>query len=675
MRPLAQLHRKTRRLWVIGIACVAVACSLTGCGGGAVIGTVSTAPSITSISPNAGPTSGGFNVALVGNNFKAGAAVVFGGVNATSITVLNATNMTVIAPPHPAGAVDIKVTNPDNQTATKTLAFTYLLAPTISGVSPSSGSSLGGTAVAITGANFQAGATVSFGGVAAPSVTVSGPTKIQTTTPAHSAGTVDVTVMNPDGSMGTLSRAFTFSQPTACTGGPPSYPCSRTDLTTVQLPATIPNVGDLVGANTIVTDPDFKNDIVRVTEAQTNPSKPNESYFTTNSGSGDQNLWNSNSTLFTLTDNGGEMYVFSFDTAAKQASRLYVSNFPSENGFTLQSESGWWSRTQTNLLFFSLATGNPAIKSIDFTNRTTPPAKTTVYDFITSSPNCLGASFQNAVTWSSDLAVSADDQVFGIAYSTTGGQGTGVTAAVYKVGSGCRWYNTQTGQIGGDGVTTGTIGIPDRYSIHNIRLSRDGNWMVISITTCFNTCGPGVYFWQVGTTNVVHCSNFCDGHFTEGYTHWLNNSTHQSQAQESIRPFSAPGSFTDLIPLTSIPSGLAAPLDTHQSWNNNTDTSDSSIPFFQTTYSPSTPFPAAWYNEILGVAANGSGTTWRFAHSFITTKSQFFDAQYGIGSVSQDGKFFIFTSDWQGTLGSSSGAGTCTIGKDCRADVFIVELK
>ena len=674
MNPLAQLHRKTWRLWVIGTACVAVACSLIGCGGGLVIAPVSTAPSITSISPNTGPIGGGFNVAIVGNNFMAGAGVVFGGVNATSVTVLNATNMMVMAPPHPAGTVDIKVTNSDNQTATKTQAFTYLLAPTISGVSPSSGSSNGGTAVTITGTNFQAGATVSFGGVAAPSVTVSGPTEIQTTTPAHSAATVDVTVTNPDGSMGTLSRAFTFSPPTACTGGPPSYPCSRTDLAAVQLPATIPNVGDLVGANTVVTDPDFKNSLVRVTDAQTNPSKPNESYFTTNSGSGDQNLWNLDSTLFTLTDEGGEMYVFSFNAASQQASRLYVSNFPSENGLTLQSQSGWWSHQQTNLLFFNNPSKTPTLASMDFTDRTTPPTKNILYNF-TASVNCLAASFIGTTSWSSDLAVSADDSVFGVAYSNTGGQGTGVTAAVYKVGSGCRWYNTQTGLIGGDWGTTGTIAIPDRYSIHNIRLSRDGNWMVISSTTCFASCTPGVYFWQVGTTNVENCSNFCDGHFTEGYTHWLNNSTHQSQAQESIRPFSAPGSFTDLIPLRSIPSGLAAPLDTHQSWNNNTDPSDSSIPFFQTTWSPTTPFPAAWYNEILGVAANGSGTTWRFAHSFITTKSQFFDAQYGIGSVSQDGKFFIFTSDWQGTLGSSSGSQTCTIGKDCRADVFIVELK
>ena len=32
-------------------------------------------------------------------------------------------------------------------------------------------------------------------------------------------------------------------------------------------------------------------------------------------------------------------------------------------------------------------------------------------------------------------------------------------------------------------------------------------------------------------------------------------------------------------------------------------------------------------------------------------------------------------SDWMGNLGSESGAATCTIGTDCRGDVFVVELK
>ena len=81
-----------------------------------------------------------------------------------------------------------------------------------------------------------------------------------------------------------------------------------------------------------------------------------------------------------------------------------------------------------------------------------------------------------------------------------------------------------------------------------------------------------------------------------------------------------------------------------------------------------------WYNEILGISPL-DGTVWRFAHTYITTTSHRFSAKYAIGAVSQDGRFFAFSSDWMGTLGSESGSAGCTVSKDCRGDVFVVELK
>jgi hypothetical protein len=84
------------------------------------------------------------------------------------------------------------------------------LAPTVTGVSPSSGPTSGGTPVTITGTNFQSGATVIVGGTAATSVSVTSATQIQATTPARSAGSVTVTVTNPNGSPGSLASAFTY---------------------------------------------------------------------------------------------------------------------------------------------------------------------------------------------------------------------------------------------------------------------------------------------------------------------------------------------------------------------------------------------------------------------------------------------------------------------------------
>src|SRR5204862_110487 len=98
----------------------------------------------------------------------------------------------------------------------KTNAFTYLApAPTVTGVSPASGQTTGGTANTITGTGFTTGATVSAGGPAATSVTVVNATTITATTPAHAAGAVSVTVTNSDVQSGTLAGAFTYGAPIA----------------------------------------------------------------------------------------------------------------------------------------------------------------------------------------------------------------------------------------------------------------------------------------------------------------------------------------------------------------------------------------------------------------------------------------------------------------------------
>ena len=68
--------------------------------------------------------------------------------------------------------------------------------------SPNSGSTAGGTAVTITGTNFAAGATVTFGGTAATNVVVVNGTTITATTPAGSAGAVTVTVTDRVGRAG-----------------------------------------------------------------------------------------------------------------------------------------------------------------------------------------------------------------------------------------------------------------------------------------------------------------------------------------------------------------------------------------------------------------------------------------------------------------------------------------
>lgn len=170
-------------------------------------------PTISGVSPSKGPIAGGTVVTISGTNFALGATVAFGGSAAAAVTIHSASSITATTPAETAGAVSVVVTNPNSQSATLANGFTYLgPAPTVSSLTPASGTSSGGTSVTISGANFVSGAKVTFGGTAG-TVTATTATAITVTTPAHAAGVVSVVVTNPDGQSATLTNGFTYTAP------------------------------------------------------------------------------------------------------------------------------------------------------------------------------------------------------------------------------------------------------------------------------------------------------------------------------------------------------------------------------------------------------------------------------------------------------------------------------
>jgi formylglycine-generating enzyme required for sulfatase activity len=82
-------------------------------------------------------------------------------------------------------------------------------APTVSSLSPTSGSTLGGTAITITGTNLTGASSVTIGGVAATSVVVVSPTRITAVTPAGAAGAKTVAVTTAGGTA-SLTNGFTY---------------------------------------------------------------------------------------------------------------------------------------------------------------------------------------------------------------------------------------------------------------------------------------------------------------------------------------------------------------------------------------------------------------------------------------------------------------------------------
>ncbi|MEY9396807.1 hypothetical protein ABIF66_007614 [Bradyrhizobium japonicum] len=187
--------------------------------------TYAAAPTVSSISPTAGPQTGGTVVTVTGTGFTGATAVTFGATAATSVTVHSSTSITATSPAG-TGTVDLRVTNPGGTSATSAAdQFTYIATPAVTSLSPTSGPAGGGTVVTITGTNFTGATAVTFGATAATGFTVNSATQITATSPPGT-GTVDVRVTTSGGTSPTSAAdQFTyFALPTVTsispTGGP-----------------------------------------------------------------------------------------------------------------------------------------------------------------------------------------------------------------------------------------------------------------------------------------------------------------------------------------------------------------------------------------------------------------------------------------------------------------------
>ncbi len=172
-------------------------------------------PEITSATPVYSPLAGGVTVTVNGRNFDygTGQSVFVGATEVSNPTIVSDTQLTFSTPTKTAGTYNLKVETDYGLSYEKVNAVTYLALPTVSGISPTSGGTAGGTAVTVTGTGFTAGATtpvVKFGGTNATSVVVVSATSITCVSPAKTAGAHNVTVTT-DGGTSTGTNNFTYS--------------------------------------------------------------------------------------------------------------------------------------------------------------------------------------------------------------------------------------------------------------------------------------------------------------------------------------------------------------------------------------------------------------------------------------------------------------------------------
>jgi hypothetical protein len=174
---------------------------------------VAAPPTVTDVSPSNGPEAGVNTVVITGTYFDNATDVIFGATSSESFTLNSATQLTAVAPAG-TGTVDVTVVTSTGGPSVTSAAdqYTYVVAPTVTGLSPAYGPRVGGTTVTITGTNFATAEAVSFGGSAA-TFSIVDATHISATSPPGVDG-VDVTVTTAGGtSASSANDVFSYLPP------------------------------------------------------------------------------------------------------------------------------------------------------------------------------------------------------------------------------------------------------------------------------------------------------------------------------------------------------------------------------------------------------------------------------------------------------------------------------
>lgn len=201
------------------------------------------APTLESIAPSVGPTTGGTLVTLTGTNLTSATAVTFGATEVTTLEVIDEAHLRVTAPAHAEGDVEVSVTTTFSTSSAVT--FTYGPTPTLESASPDVSSTAGGATVVLTGTGLVGATSVLFGTVEAASFTVDSPTQITVTSPAG-ADSVNITIVTPFGTSNGL--AFRYGDAPAQTSLNPAA-----GLTTGGASVVITGSG-LTGATAVTFD-------------------------------------------------------------------------------------------------------------------------------------------------------------------------------------------------------------------------------------------------------------------------------------------------------------------------------------------------------------------------------------------------------------------------------------
>ncbi|QDK77941.1 T9SS type A sorting domain-containing protein [Spirosoma sp. KCTC 42546] len=178
------------------------------------------APTITSISPNHGSTSGGTSLTVLGTSFGTSGFVTIGGITAPVTGSYSHTAVVVNLPAGQGTNLPVQMTV-SGQSSTSSVTFNYD-APALISVSPATGTS--GNTVELIGTSLGASGTVTVGGVSATVVSGGwGHTHVSFLLPSGQGTNQPVVVTRTDGQVSN-SLLFSYNPPTITVITPASGP-------------------------------------------------------------------------------------------------------------------------------------------------------------------------------------------------------------------------------------------------------------------------------------------------------------------------------------------------------------------------------------------------------------------------------------------------------------------
>ena len=453
-------------------------------------------------------------------------------------------------------------------------------------------------------------------------------------------------------------------------------PPSSYDAVTDRGPRAEPSLTPIAGAGYAFVDPVFGTPIRRLTDGTTRPGRPNRSYRTP-SGT-HQNAWSRDGTHFFVVSTDGTVIPFTFDPSTGWASR--ISPVPDgDGGFVLRFYiEPTFSYVSERVIYGSYSGAGASLRTIDEYDFRTG-AYTRLLDLDTLVPGLSG-------TYIGGIGASAGpvERIMAFFGGTSQDRHSYLVVFDRANPASLRLLDTRNSRL--DGAPTNIV---LNFNLHAAAIDRSGRYVTLYPTGLDRSAPRNAdpnYVWDTQTnvfTALPSIAALSNGHDAYGYGVRVNQdcctSTTWDAAQWQLRTLASPLATRDLIDPVLLPKELY--LSDHPSWHNAA--ADRMVPYVTATYRYGVNDVEwrPWDDEIVAVqtdAAAGTGAqVWRLAHHRSDVRHDADSSRISFwytprANVSADGRWVLFTSNWEKTLGTDPGAEP---GGAARQDVFLLELR